>query len=167
MTKRFAATAVGVRVAVVVLAAAATAVIPSPSSLTVMFVLIGTVIAAAAPSFAGALVVVIAEVLGWTSAYGSDAFPPVGRTVAFAVLLYLLHAATSLAASIPVEASVERAVLLRWSAGCVPALGCTVAAGFGVSLLGRSSGSPALDIVGLAAVALALAGLVWIARTRH
>jgi hypothetical protein len=36
-----------------------------------------------------------------------------------------------------------------------------------IALLGRSSGSPALDIVGLAAVAVALAGLVWIARTRH
>jgi hypothetical protein len=166
MTDRASTGAIGIRAAVVVLAAAATAVIPSPSGLTVMFVLAGTVLAAAAPTFAGALVVVIAEVLGWTSAYGSDAFAPVGRTVAFAVLLYLLHAATSLGASVPIEASVERAVVLRWAANCLPALGCTVAAGVAVSLLGRSSGSPALDIVGLAAVAVVLAGLVWIGRTR-
>lgn len=167
MTERVSASAVGIRVAVIVLAAAAAAVIPSPSSLTITFVLIGTAIAAAVPSFAGAIVVVIAEVLGWTSAYGSDAFPPIGRTVAFAALLYLLHAATSLAASVPLEANVQPAVLVRWSTGCIPALGATIAAGVGVSLLGRSSGSPMLDIVGLAAVAIALAGLVWIARIRQ
>lgn len=167
MTSRLSASAVGIRMAVILLAAAATAVIPAPSGLTITFVVVGTLIAAAAPSFAGALVVVIAEVLGWTAAYGSDAFPPVGRTVAFAALLYLLHAATSLAASVPLEASVERAVLLRWMTGCIPALGCTIAAGIAVSLLGRSSGSPTLDIVGLAAVTVALAGLVWIARIRQ
>lgn len=167
MSERPSASAVGIRVAVIVFAAAATSIIPAPSGLTITFVVVGTVAAAAAPSFAGALIVVIAEVLGWTSAYGTDAFPPVGRTVAFAALLYLLHAATSLAASVPIEANVESAVLLRWSAGCIPALGCAVAAGIAVSLLGRSSGSPTLDVVGLAAVAVALAGLVWIARSRQ
>jgi hypothetical protein len=167
MTERYSSGAVGIRIAVVVLAAAATALIPSPSGITVAFVIVGTVLAATAPSFAGALVVLIAEVLGWTSAYGSDAFPPIGRTVAFAALLYLLHAVTSLAASVPTEATVEGAVLLRWAVACVPALACTIAAGVVIALLGRSSGSPALDIVGLAAVAVALAGLVWIARARH
>jgi hypothetical protein len=166
-TKRYSSGAIGIRIAVVVLAAAATALIPSPSGITVGFVIVGTALAVTAPSFAGALVVLIAEVLGWTSAYGSDAFPPIGRTVAFAALLYLLHAATSLAASVPSEATVERAVLVRWAIACLPALVCTIAAGVAIALLGRSSGSPALDIVGLAAVAVALAGLVWIARTRH
>lgn len=167
MSERLSATALSIRVAVILFAAAATAVIPTPSGLTITFVVVGTVMAAAVPSFAGALVVVIAEVLGWTSAYGTDAFPPVGRTVVFAALLYLLHAATSLAASVPLEATVQPAVLLRWSKGCIAPLGCTIAAGIVVSLLGRSSGSPTLDIVGLAAVAVALAGLVWIARTRQ
>lgn len=167
MSERFSPSALGIRLAVILLAAAATAVIPAPSGLTITFAVVGTVIAAGAPAFAGALVVIIAEVLGWTSAYGTDAFPPVGRTVAFAAVLYLLHAATSLAASVPLEATVQPAVLLRWSMGCIPALGCTIAAGIVVSLLGRSSGSTTLDIVGLAAVAVALAGLVWIARIRQ
>jgi hypothetical protein len=167
IAKRYSSSAIGIRFAIVVLAAAATALIPTPSGLTVAFVLVGTVLAATVPTFAGALLVLIAEVLGWTSAYGSDSFPPIGRTVAFAALLYLVHAATSLAASVPSEATVERAVLVRWAVACVPALICTIAAGVAVALLGRSSGSPALDIVGLSAVAIVLAGLVWIARTKH
>lgn len=161
---RFAAGAVGIRLVVVVLAAVATALVPRPGGLLVAGAVVGAVLAVAAPAFIGAFVLLFAEIAGWTSAYGTDADPAPLRTIAFAVVLYLAHSATALAASVPIGARVQLAVITQWGRRCaVPVAGAAIA-GLAVALIGRLSASLVLDVVGLIGVVGALAALVWIGR---
>jgi hypothetical protein len=159
--------AIAIRIAVVLLSVATTAAIPNPSSAVYGFATIGTVLAAIAPNRAGAVLVLLADVLGWASAYGSHGSPAPVRTVAFAIALYLLHSAVALAASVPANSFVQPAVVRRWVWHCLPGIGAAIVLGVVVSALGRPSGSLGLDVAGLAAATLAVAPLLWLARTRR
>lgn len=156
--------AVPIRLAVLVLGAAATALVPHPGGLLVAGALVGGLCAVAAPTFAGAFVLLFADVAGWTAAYGTDADPAPARTIAFAVALYLAHAATALAASVPLGARVEPAVLVAWTRRCAVPVAGAVLAGLAVALIARASASLVLDVLGLAGVVAALTALVWISR---
>ena len=140
--------ALAVRLAVILLAALATWLVPHPGA--------GTV----ATARAGAVVLVLAEVVGWAVAYGEYGSPAPLRTAAFAAAVYLVHQATALAASVPIAADVTRAVVRGWVRRCLPAVAATALAGLLVTVIGHPGGSPALDIAGLAAAVVVVGLLV-------
>jgi hypothetical protein len=159
--------AAAVRAAIVVLAAAAIVAVPHAGAAVYAFAALGTVLAVARPAYAGALVVALAALIGWVVAYGTDVTPPIGRAIAFALALYLLHAAVALAASVPVRASISSAVVVAWARRCLPGVAAAVSAAAVLVLIGRPAGSLALDVVGLSAVLAAVGALVWLTRARH
>jgi hypothetical protein len=167
MRTQLSPSALAIRLAVIVLSAATAALIPHASGALYGFVVIGTVVAVVAPNRAGALLVMLADVLGWTSAYGWHGHAPTLRTVVFAIALYLVHAAVALAASVPANAFVPAAVVRMWAWHCVPGVVATVVMGAVLSTLGQPHGSLGLDLVGLAAVLGATAPLLWLARSRR
>lgn len=119
------ARALAVRVAVVPLAAAATLLLPTVNGPVVALASTGALIAVFAPPTGGALPLLLLEILTWLFGW-SPGQASTERTLAFAVLLYLLHASTALAADIPWAAQVEVRVLSRWPSGayrvCLPPL---------------------------------------------
>lgn len=159
--------AAAIRAAVVALAAASTLLVPNAGAAVFAFAVLGTVLAVVRPAHLGAVVVALAALVGWVIAYGTDATPPVARTVAFALALYLLHATVALAASVPLAATVSPAVVAAWARRCLPGVAAAVVAAAAVTLIGRPDGSLALDVVGLSAVLAAVGALVWLGRQRR
>ncbi|MEN3361302.1 MAG: hypothetical protein V7637_5284 [Mycobacteriales bacterium] len=118
------------------------------------------------PDGAGPAVVLGAAAAAWAMRYGVAAAPLAGA-LALAALLYLHHLTAALCAVMPVTASVEPELLLRWGAQAAGVLALAGAATAVVGLVGRPAASPVLEVAGLVA-AVALAGLlVALARTGH
>ena len=156
-----------IRMAVLLISVGTTALIPGAGGAVYGFVAVGTVLAVVAPNRAGALVVLVADVLGWAAAYGWHGSPPAVRTAVFAIALYLLHAVVALAASVPLAAYVQPALVRQWAWNCLPGVAAAVVAAPAVSAIGRPSGSLGLDVAGLAAALVAVGALVWLATSRR
>jgi hypothetical protein len=159
--------ATAVRAVIMALAAAAMLLVPHAGPAVFAFAVLGTLLAVARPAHVGALVVALAVLVGWVTAYGTDITPPLVRTVCFALTLYLLHATVALAACVPLGATVSRAVVAGWATRCLPGVAAAVVAAAVLVLIGRPPGSPALDVVGLSAVLAAVGALVWLSRVRR
>lgn len=162
--ERPAPVALAIRFSVLAFAGLAVLLVPQPTTGLVVLTVVGAVVAAVLPANAGAVLVLSAVVLAWVVSYGTDATPPLPRTVLFAVATYLLHSSTALAGSVPLAADVRLDVVASWAIRCVPGGVVAVVAGVGVSVIGRVDGSLTLDVAGVLGV-LATAGAgVWLAR---
>lgn len=108
------------------------------------------------PDRVGAGPVTAGFVLAWIAASGWHGEPSLARTLVAAAALYVLHAATALAAVTPLTARLAPGVLRRFALRSLLVL--VVAAGViaaDYALAGRR-GSPALELIGL----LAAVGIV-------
>lgn len=159
------ATAVAVRLAVVPLAAAGTLLLPALSAQVAALAAIGTLAAVCAPATVGALPLLVLEILCWLTGWSSGQ-ASAGRIMAFAVLLYLLHVSTALAANVPWAAQIDTQVLSRWALRCVPgllaALGCTAM----IASVQAGTETVVLDIAALGSVAMIALALTWLATQR-
>lgn len=156
-----------IRLAVLLISAGSVALIPDAGGAVYGFVAIGTVLAVVAPNRAGALLVLMADVLGWAAAYGWHGSPPLVRSAVFAIALYVLHAAVALAASVPISAYVQPAIVRQWLMNCVPGVAAAVVVAVAVSAIGRPGGTLGLDIAGFAAALVAVGALVWLGTSRR
>lgn len=157
--------ALGPRLAILLLGAA-TALAPAhPVQVLVLVIGLGTVLAICSPARAGATLAILGGVGGWLGSYGAHASPPAGRVLGFAVVLYLLHSSTALAAAVPTSATLDLRTVLRWGGRCLLHLaiaGVLLLLGHLLRSLLGPNGSPLLDagaVLGLAAI---LATVVWL-----
>lgn len=158
--------AVAVRAAPLPFLMLATALVPQHGPAVILLAAPGAGLTLAAPAAVGALPALGTELLLWLAAYGTHDIPSPGRTAAFAAALYLAHAATALAASVPTGAVVHRDVLVAWARRCLPGLALAGGAAGITATLGDPAGSPALDLAGLAAALLCAAITVRMCRAR-
>lgn len=159
------ARAFAIRVLVVPLAVGATALLPTMNGALVALAAIGTLIAMFAPATAGALPLLVLEILTWSLGWSTGQVSTV-RTLSFAVLLYLLHAGTALAADVPWAARVEVEVLTRWAVRCVPGLLAAAGCAAVTSLLDAGAETVTLDVAAFAGVAAIAVALTWLATRR-
>lgn len=159
------ARAFAIRVLVVPLTVGATALLPTMNGALVALAAIGTLIAMVAPASAGALPLLVLEILTWSLGWSTGQASTV-RTLAFAVLLYLLHAGTALAADVPWAARVEVDVLIRWAARCVPGLLAAAGCAAVTASLDVGAETVALDVAAFTGVAAVAVALTWLATRR-
>jgi hypothetical protein len=115
----------------------------------------GLVAAAISPGGQGPGVVLAGAGLAWVLRYGVDA-PPVAETAGLVFAMALHHQAAALAAALPVRASVERALLIRFARHGALVLCLTAVVGVLVLGLARPGGSVPLELLGLAAAVVAV-----------
>jgi hypothetical protein len=123
----------------------------------------GLLSAAANPGGLGPGVVLAAAGLAWVLRYGGDA-PPVAGTAGLALLLALHHQAAALAAALPVRATVERALLVRFARHGALVLGLTAVVGVLALGLARPGGSVPLELLGIVAAVAAVSVPVLLSR---
>lgn len=157
------AVAVGALLALLCAAAGAALLEPSPS----WVMLVGAVLAAAfsvvRPDRIGSIPPITVLLVGWLAGYGTDTVAPLGRTVGFALLLVVVHECATLAAAVPAFAYCSAAVARRWLTRLAPEAVAVLLAAGAVAVMGRYRGSPAADVLGVAAVVGVLAALAWLA----
>ena len=119
----------------------------------------GLALVMARPSRAGALVLLGAFLLSWTTATGWHSTPSVWRTVLAAVAVYVVHVASGLAAFVPLDARVDRGVLARYLRGTVPAVLAAAVLVATDLLLPRASGSAVIELAGGVALAVVVVGV--------
>jgi hypothetical protein len=124
----------------------------------------GLIAAAISPGGLGPGVVLAGAGLAWVLHYGVDA-PPVVGTAGLAFALTLHHQAAALAAALPVRASVERALLIRFVGHGALVLGLTAVVGVLVLGLARPGGSVPLELLGVVAAVVAVAVPVLLSRS--
>jgi hypothetical protein len=160
----------GLRALVGILALAAMAVAVSwgdPKMIAPgVIALVGIPIAVIAPRKLGSIVVLVAAVVAWFIRFHSADNQPIARVVALAALLYLLHSTATLAASMPVTARFDRAVLRRWYAHAVLTLAIFGVVVLVVDNLAHLAGSRPLEYLGLAAILVPVAVLAVLAHDR-
>jgi hypothetical protein len=155
---RPALTAVLVRLGVLLAGLAAILAQPQLHTVPTAVMLIGVVLAAAFPARIGATVAIAGFVLAWTTAYGWHVTPSAPRTVFAAAALYALHATSSLAGFLPLDARVDVGVLRRYALRCVPVvIGAAVIIGVNYAIP-RFAGSALVELAGLVGV-LAVLGI--------
>jgi hypothetical protein len=135
---------------------------PIPFALTAL----GVAAAVAAPRLVGSLFATIGFVFAWLAAAGWSGDMPVGRTVAAAAALYVLQVTAALAAGVPIDARVERAVLWRWARQCLPPV---LAASALIALdeaLPQRAGTPWYELAGLLGVLVVGAAGFYVVRRR-
>ena len=139
--------------AALVIAAGGRLVLPGLVALVAVPALLDGVVS---PDGQGPAVVVGAAASAWTIRYGVSS-PPLDATLAVAGALVLHHSTAALCAAMPATSRVEPRVVLRWAGqvGAVLAVAGGVAAM--ARLLGHPSASVSLELVGIAAVVLAVA----------
>jgi hypothetical protein len=126
----------------------------APHPLPVLVTVLGVLLAAGAPARFGSWLAVAGLVIAWLAATGWHGAPADWRIVAAALALYVVHTATGLAAFLPLGATAEPVVVMRWARRCgLPvALAAVVVA---VDLaLPRHTGSPLFELGGLAGAVL-------------
>lgn len=157
--------AVLVRVVQVLAGMAVLLLPPHVRPLTVLMMLLGLLAAVISPARSGPAIALAAGVAGWVFSYGAHGSPPVLRTVAFALALFVLCDATALAGTVPVTATLRPEVLAGWLrrdafallvAGILAALVYLLA-----GLVGYVSSYP-LQIVGLLGVVAVLGVAAWL-----
>ena len=124
----------------------------------------GLVAAAISPGGQGPGVVLAGAGLAWVLRYGVDA-PPAAGTAGLVVAMALHHQAAALAAALPVRASVERALLIRFARHGALVLGLTAVVGVLALGLARPGGSVPLELLGLAAAVAAITVPVLLSRS--
>ena len=115
----------------------------------------GLVAAAIRPGGQGPGVVLAGAGLAWVLRHGVAA-PPVAGTAGLVFAMALHHQAAALAAALPVRASVERALLIRFARHGALVLGLTAVVGVLVLGLARPGGSVPLELLGVAAAVVAV-----------
>lgn len=151
------------RLLIVVLAAASVALVPHVAPLLLAAVVVGVGMAVMVPARAGAFVVLAALAWAWIASYGVHTEAPLPRTALLAALLYLTHAATALAAAVPLDAALDPAVLTRWAARCLPGVAAAAVAAIALAVPTSLTGSVALDVLGLAGAVVIVAVVVRVA----
>jgi hypothetical protein len=101
----------------------------------------------------------------WLMGNGTDTVAPLPRTVAFAVLLLVLHECAVLTSAVPASAYATAAVMRHWLIHLAPEALAVALAAAAVAVTGRLAGSTGGDIAGLAAVLVVLVALGWFARS--
>jgi hypothetical protein len=124
----------------------------------------GLLSAAANPGGMGPGVVLGGAALAWVLRYGADP-PPVAGTAALTLLLALHHQSAALAAALPVRATVERALLVRFARHGALVLGLTAVVGAVTLGLARPGGSVPLELLGVAAAVIAVTVPVVLSRS--
>jgi hypothetical protein len=151
-----------VRLGVLLAGVAAIAVQPHLHTMPTLVIVLGVLLAVAAPERAGATVAMAGFVLAWTTAYGWHVTPSAPRTLCAAAALYLLHATSSLAGVVPLDARVDLGVVRRYALRCVPVvLGAAVLIGINYAVP-RFSGSALVELAGLVGVLAVLAIAGWL-----
>ena len=115
----------------------------------------GLLSAAANPGGLGPGVALAGAALAWVLRYGVEQPPVLGTTV-LALLLAVHHQAAALAAALPVRATVQRVVLVRFARHGVLVLGLTLLVGALALGLARPGGSVPLELLGVAAALVAI-----------
>lgn len=129
-----------------------------------LLALIGTVLLPDSAAPAVVLGVMVAE---WLIAYGLRGSPPVGRTIALAADLYLVHTVAALCGALPPTARLERQLVVRWS-GHVALTAVASAALIGIGYaVGQLPGSLTLELIGLVGAVVVVAVPVWLAYGRR
>jgi hypothetical protein len=132
----------------------------------VLITAVGLVAALVAPRTVGVTVLSVGFVVAWLGAAGWAHSLPVARTIPAAAALYVAHVSTALAAATPIQARVERAVIVRWLRSCVwPVLGAAALIAADEALPERT-GAAWVEIAGLVAVLLFAAAAVVAVRRR-
>jgi hypothetical protein len=126
----------------------------------VLLTVVGLNVAVAFPSRGGSLVLFGAFLLSWTSATGWHSTPSVWRTVLAVLAVYVVHVTSALAAFVPVEARVDRGVLVRYLRGTVPAVLAAAVLVAADLLIPRAHGSAVIELVGAVALAAVVVGVV-------
>jgi hypothetical protein len=127
--------------------------------------LLGLLGAVVSPARTGQAVVLALGIAGWVFGYGAHGSPPVIRVLAFAFALFVLHDATSLAATAPMTADLRPEVLRGWLRHGVVALlvaGVLAAVVYAVGALVSFRTSYPLELAGLVGVAAALGVAAWL-----
>ncbi len=135
---------------------------PVPVAVTVA----GVLAAVAAPRSMGSALASGGFVAGWLAAGGWDAAPSVGRTVAAAAALYVLHVSTALAGVVPIGARVQPEAVRRWLLPCVPALAVAVAVIAVDEAVPSRTGSPWVEFAGLVGLLVLAAATIYAVRRR-
>jgi hypothetical protein len=157
---------VSVRLVILLCGVALTALPGSVSVVPAVITVVGTVLAVTAPRLAGSSVASAGFVLAWLSATGWHDTAPMGRTIAAAAVLYVLHVSAALAACVPMKARVEPGVIGRWVARCtVPVLAAAALIGLDYAVP-RQRGTPLFELAGLVAVLCLTAAVAYALRRR-
>jgi len=154
---------VGARLAVLCAAAGAALLEPSPTWVMVVGAVLAAALSVARPDRVGSIPPITVLLVGWLAGYGTDTVAPLGQTIGFALLLVVVHECATLAAAVPAFAYCSSAVARRWLTRLAPEAAAVLLAAGAVAVMGRYRGSPAADVVGLAAVVGVLAALAWLA----
>lgn len=155
--------AYGARLGALLAAVGAALLEPVPTAALVLVALFAAAASAARPTRFGAAPPLAVLLALWLVGYGTDTEPSLPRTIAFGLVLVVLHECVALASAVPASAFATAALLVRWLAHLVPEALAVVAVAGLVAITGRMAGSPAVDIIGLAAVLGVLAALMWLA----
>jgi hypothetical protein len=119
------------------------------------------------PDSAAPAVVLGVMVAEWLIAYGLRGSPPVGRTIALAADLYLVHTVAALCGALPPTAKLDDQLLVRWSGHvALTAVASAVLIGVGYAV-GQLPGSLTLELVGLIGAVIVVAVPVWLAYGRR
>ncbi len=157
--------ALSVRLAVAISGLAVILVPAHPKPVPVVITAVGVLIATCSPARGGAGLAVLAGIGGWFACYGVHGSPPIGRVVAFAVVLYLLHSSTALAAAVPVGARLYPRAAIEWFLRCLLHLGIAgvlVAIGYPIERAVGGRGSYLIEVGGLLGVVAILGVIVWL-----
>jgi len=99
----------------------------------------------------------------WAATYGGHQ-SPLPRTLAFAVLVLLVHESLALAADVPLQARVSRRVLARRLRHLGPGVAAAVVVAGVVAVTSRVTGSAGADVVGVLGACVVVTGLVILLR---
>lgn len=137
---------------------------PAPVALTAL----GVALALAAPRLVGSTVASAGFVVGWLAGSGwDDGSVPLWRTLAAAAALYLLHAATSLSACVPLGASVDAGVFRGWAARSLLPVGCAAVIVALDEAVPRAHGTVLTELAGLIGVVVLAAVVAVVAAARR
>jgi hypothetical protein len=158
------AVTIAIRVAVLACAAAVVALLPALHGFAPALVGICAALAVAFPDRVGSGPACAVSVVVAGFGYRGGADISVVHALVFAVALYSLHEATSLAASVPLTAAATVGTARRWIGRSLPGLLAAVLAAVLMAVVGTLSASLVLDVVAVAAVVVVLAAALALLR---
>jgi len=154
-----------IRLVQLVAGAALLLLAPGTRPLVVILMLAGLFGAVVSPSRTGPAIALGAGVAGWIWGYGPHGSPPVIQVLAFALALFVLHDATSLAGTVPITADLRPEALHGWLRRSVVALlvaGVLIGVVYGVDALVSFHTSYPLEVAGLFGVIAVLGAGAWL-----
>jgi len=112
--RRWTRSALIVRLVQLIAGLAVLLLLPDLRTLIVVAMLFGLALAVTRPAHTGKFIAMGVGIAGWVLGYDSHASPPVLKVLAFALALFVLHDSTSLAATVPMGATLRREAALGW-----------------------------------------------------